>query len=60
MNLKDWQLEIMARELSDEDLREEYRMHIIMRNGNTGEHYPEYKEPFDYFNDHPASAEIKK
>lgn len=24
---------------SDEDLREEYRMMIIMRNGNNGDHY---------------------
>lgn len=28
------------------------RMEIIMRNGNSGEHY------FDYFNNHSASADI--
>ena len=30
----------------------EERMMIIMRNGNSGEHY------FDYFNNHPNSADI--
>lgn len=35
-----------------EDYREEYRMWVIMRNGNSGEHY------FDYFNNHKSSAEI--
>ena len=37
----------------DEDERiAEERMMIIMRNGNSGEHY------FDYFNNHSASADI--
>ena len=35
-----------------EDYREEYRMWVIMRNGNSGEHY------FDYFNNHKSSADI--
>ena len=43
------------RELDDSEKEEEEavrRMEIIMRNGNSGEHY------FDYFNKHQSSAEI--
>lgn len=35
-----------------EEEEAEYRMLIIMRNGNSGEHY------FDYFNDHPSAASL--
>lgn len=58
-NLKDWQREIIERELGktccsahardteeDERLAEE-RMMIIIRNGNSGEHYPEYADYMD-------------
>jgi hypothetical protein len=41
------------RELDDSEKEEEEavrRMQIIMRNGNSGEHY------FDYFKNHPSSA----
>ena len=37
---------------NDEEKEAEKRMQIIMRNGNSGEHY------FDYFNNHPSSAEV--
>lgn len=36
----------------DEEREAEKRMQIIMRNGNSGEHY------FDYFNNHPSSADV--
>lgn len=36
----------------EDEARAEYRMWVIMRNGNSGEHY------FDYFNNHKSSAEI--
>lgn len=39
-------------EENDEEKEAEKRMQIIMRNGNSGEHY------FDYFNNHPSSAEV--
>lgn len=61
----EWQAEIQnkelggccnhQRELDDSEREEEEavnRMQIIMRNGNSGEHY------FDYFNNHPSSADV--
>jgi hypothetical protein len=39
-------------EENDEEKEAEKRMQIIMRNGNSGEHY------FDYFNNHPSSADV--
>jgi hypothetical protein len=39
-------------EENDEEKEAEKRMQIIMRNGNSGEHY------FDYFKEHPSSAEV--
>jgi hypothetical protein len=58
-NHKDWQREIAQRELGktccsahardtdEEERKAEERMMIIMRNGNTGEGYPEYQDYTD-------------
>jgi hypothetical protein len=56
---KDWQKEIVEKELGktccsnhardtdEEERKAEQRMRIILQNGNTGEHYPEYKDYLD-------------
>jgi len=35
------------RDTDEEERKAEERMRIIMQNGNTGEHYPEYKDYLD-------------
>ena len=51
-NIKDESLFCAQYAKQVEEDEAEYRMQIIMRNGNSGEHY------FDYFNKHPASASL--
>jgi hypothetical protein len=36
-----------ARDTDEEERKAEERMRIILQNGNTGEHYPEYKDYLD-------------
>ena len=36
-----------ARDTDEEERKAEQRMRIILQNGNTGEHYPEYQDYLD-------------